>query len=154
MLSALKNSPEKKELVDAAVKYLRGVKGSLVQTKSRKEAKARQKAMDQNGGIPVPVPPPSGIGRPPKISQVDPTPHAPSSNASNGIAPPTLLDGPPQREVSTWYKGPLDPLHTPAGARAQGQRSAADQQRMLQIQAHGQLNEAGMGNALRGFLDT
>lgn len=40
MLEALKNSPEKKELVDTALKYLRGVKGALVQQKKRDREKA------------------------------------------------------------------------------------------------------------------
>lgn len=40
MLEALKNSPEKKELVDIATKYLRGVKGALVQQKKRDREKA------------------------------------------------------------------------------------------------------------------
>ena len=44
MLQALKNSPEKKELVELAVKYLRGVKGALVQQKRRN----REKAMGVN----------------------------------------------------------------------------------------------------------
>lgn len=40
MLQALKNSPEKKELIDLAIKYLRGVKGALVQQKKRDREKA------------------------------------------------------------------------------------------------------------------
>lgn len=40
MLRALKNSPEKKELIELAVKYLRGVKGALVQQKKRDREKA------------------------------------------------------------------------------------------------------------------
>ena len=47
MLRALKNSPEKKEHVEAAVKYLRGVKGTLVQQKK----KDRERAMMQAQGI-------------------------------------------------------------------------------------------------------
>ncbi|KAH6633608.1 PHD/FYVE-zinc-finger like domain-containing protein [Boeremia exigua] len=46
MLQALKNSPEKKELIDLAVKYLRGVKGTLVQQKRRDREKAA--GMNQN----------------------------------------------------------------------------------------------------------
>ncbi|ORY14692.1 PHD/FYVE-zinc-finger like domain-domain-containing protein [Clohesyomyces aquaticus] len=45
MLEALKNSPEKKELVDAAMKYLRGVKGTLVQKKKKDREKAAMLAM-------------------------------------------------------------------------------------------------------------
>jgi hypothetical protein len=40
MLQALKNSPEKKELIDLAMKYLRGVKGTLVQQKKKDQEKA------------------------------------------------------------------------------------------------------------------
>jgi hypothetical protein len=52
MLQALKSSPEKRELVDAAVKYLRGVKGHLVQQKK----KDHEKAMAISGGNPLPGP--------------------------------------------------------------------------------------------------
>lgn len=48
MLQALKNSPEKKELIDLAVKYLRGVKGALVQQKKRDREKAEGR--NQNMG--------------------------------------------------------------------------------------------------------
>ncbi|KAF2193813.1 hypothetical protein K469DRAFT_712645 [Zopfia rhizophila CBS 207.26] len=50
MLEALKNSPEKRELVDAAVKYLRGVKGNIVQKKKKDKEKAMLLAA--NGGLP------------------------------------------------------------------------------------------------------
>ncbi|KAF2205548.1 hypothetical protein GQ43DRAFT_477250 [Delitschia confertaspora ATCC 74209] len=43
MIAALKNSPEKKDLVDAALRYLRGVKGALVQKKKKKK-KDRERA--------------------------------------------------------------------------------------------------------------
>jgi chromodomain-helicase-DNA-binding protein 4 len=46
MLAALKNSPEKKELIDLAVKYLRGVKGTLVQQK--KKDRERAEGRNQN----------------------------------------------------------------------------------------------------------
>ncbi|KAF3040471.1 hypothetical protein E8E12_004481 [Didymella heteroderae] len=46
MLAALKNSPEKKELIDLAVKYLRGVKGALVQQKKRDRDKAEVRTQD------------------------------------------------------------------------------------------------------------
>jgi hypothetical protein len=46
MIAALKNSPEKKELVEAAMKYLRGVKGTLVQRKKRD----REKVTSGSGG--------------------------------------------------------------------------------------------------------
>jgi hypothetical protein len=69
-----------------------------------------------------------------------------------GASAPQFPNGPPQREVPSWYHGPEDsapgvprvPTHVP--------RTAAEQHRMQQIQAHGQLNEEHMENALRGFL--
>ena len=48
MLRALKNSPEKKELIELAIKYLRGVKGTLVQQKKRDREKAQ--GLNQNIG--------------------------------------------------------------------------------------------------------
>lgn len=50
MLLALKNSPEDKELVDAAVKYLRGVKGALVQQKKKDRERA---TVQTQGGNPA-----------------------------------------------------------------------------------------------------
>lgn len=40
MMHALKQSPESKELIELAMKYLRGVKGRLVQQKRREREKA------------------------------------------------------------------------------------------------------------------
>lgn len=54
MLEALKSSPEKKELVDLAIKYLRGVKGTLVQSKKREKEKALKMAGGGGGSIPAP----------------------------------------------------------------------------------------------------
>ncbi|CAI6326909.1 unnamed protein product [Periconia digitata] len=51
MLEALKSSPEKKEIVDAATKYLRGVKGHLVQLKKKEK--------DRSAGISGPAVRPS-----------------------------------------------------------------------------------------------
>jgi hypothetical protein len=48
MLETLKVSPEPKYLVDAAVRYLRGVKGSLAQSKKRAREAAEAKAWDQS----------------------------------------------------------------------------------------------------------
>ncbi|OAG12176.1 uncharacterized protein CC84DRAFT_1078202 [Paraphaeosphaeria sporulosa] len=63
MLEALKRSPEKKELVELAVKYLRGVKGTLVQGKK----KEREKAMMQAGGMPPANRGPTNLDRPPAV---------------------------------------------------------------------------------------
>lgn len=146
MLEALKSSPEKKELVDAALKYLRGVKGTLVQQKKRDREKA---AAALNGGLPPAPPKPRGPTNNPEHS----VPYAPPSVPMGPGAPAAEFhNGPPQREVPSWYHGPEDsapgvprvPTHVP--------RTAAEQHRMQQIQAHGQLNEEHMENALRGFL--
>lgn len=54
MLEALRNSPEEKHLVQLAMKYLRGVKGTLVQTKKLKAQKAAQQQQQQHqqGSLP------------------------------------------------------------------------------------------------------
>jgi chromodomain-helicase-DNA-binding protein 4 len=143
MLEALRNSNEPKELVDAATKYLRGVKGTLVQQKKRDREKA---AAIANGTLP-PTTDASKLRPPPG----NPGAHVPYQ-AQNGAAHrfPTGLPaqyGPPQREVPSWYQG------SEAGpSRPAGQRTVAEQQRMLQMQAHGQLNEEEMESALRGYL--
>ena len=49
MLQALKQSSEPKYLVDAATKYLRGVKGTLVQAKKVAREKAERARMAEAG---------------------------------------------------------------------------------------------------------
>ncbi|KAF2036763.1 hypothetical protein EK21DRAFT_106074 [Setomelanomma holmii] len=139
MLEALKNSPEKKELVDAAMKYLRGVKGTLVQQKKRDREKA---AAALNGGVPPAQPAPSRAP-PNKAGQCQPyvPPGAPNGT---GAAAPQYPNRLRQHEDPSWYKGPEDGR----GLATHDQRTAA----MLQMQAHGQLNEEEMGQALRGYL--
>jgi chromodomain-helicase-DNA-binding protein 4 len=144
MLEALKHSPEKKELVDAAVKYLRGVKGTLVQQKKRDREKA---AAALNGGPPLPP--------------AAPKPHA-SANNSGKYVPPHMPagasaplpvgsssafpNGPPQREVPSWYNGPDDGTPGPS-------RSPWTAVEFAQMQANGgHANEEVMESALRGFL--
>ena len=86
MLLALKSSPEKKELVEAAVKYLRGVKGTLVQQKK----KDREKAEALKSGVPLPMP---AIGRPPNPGQQ-------KSQQKTFVAPPANMNGMPYNQVS------------------------------------------------------
>jgi hypothetical protein len=146
MLEALKSSLEKKELVDAALKYLRGVKGHLVQQKKRDREKA---AAALNGGLPPAPPKPRGpTNNPEKYVPYAP----PSAPMGPGASATQLPNGPPQREVPSWYQGPEDAAPGRLGVPVHAQRTAAEQQRMQQIQAHGQLNEEHMENALRGFL--
>lgn len=74
MLEALKSSPEDRELVDAAVKYLRGVKGTLVQQKKRDREKAVL-AKGQSNSLPTHT----SLGHPPNSSQSQP------SDNTNGL---------------------------------------------------------------------
>jgi len=54
MINALKQSVEAKPLVDAATKYLRGVKGTLVHKRKQKEVEAEKPAnANANGGSDV-----------------------------------------------------------------------------------------------------
>ncbi|KAF2849819.1 hypothetical protein T440DRAFT_425702 [Plenodomus tracheiphilus IPT5] len=123
MLEALKNSPEKKELVDAAMKYLRGVKGTLVQQKK----KDREKALAAKG---VPLPGASTV----------------SAGGSAGAVPmPTGAPRPPQMQ-GYWQP----PVPGSVGAVLAGNLSA-QQQRAMQMQAQG-LNDQQVESALRGFL--
>jgi chromodomain-helicase-DNA-binding protein 4 len=84
MMQALKRSPESKELIDLAVKYLRGVKGTLVQSKKRE----REKAMANTQGMsvdpnmmPRTTGPGASISRPPP-GQYPPQYHGPMPHAS------------------------------------------------------------------------
>jgi chromodomain-helicase-DNA-binding protein 4 len=146
MLEALRNSNEPKELVDAAMKYLRGVKGTLVQQKKRDREKA---AAVKNGALPGPA---KSRALPPNSGGY--VPYGPSSSLSEVVpqfptGPPTQYPiGLPQRDMPSWYKesegaGPSRPA---------GSKSWADKQKMLQMQAQGRVNEEEMESALRGFL--
>lgn len=137
MLEALKNSPEKKELVDAAMKYLRGVKGTLVQQKKRN----REKAQAQAQGLPPPpatlqsqpLPTQGGqvMGRPPLVQQ---------------------LSGPPPRHVPPQYRGAMNVVPGSVGSLIPGQHaSQQQQQRAMQLQAQG-ADDRQVENALRGYL--
>jgi chromodomain-helicase-DNA-binding protein 4 len=142
MLEALRNSNEPKELVDAATKYLRGVKGTLVQQKKRDREKA---AAIANGTLP----PTAGAvkSRPPPSA---PGVYAPQNGGAHQFptgAPTQYPTGPPQHEVPSWYQ-----ISEAGPSRPAGQRTLAEQQRMLQMQAYGQLNEEEMESALRGYL--
>lgn len=149
MLEALKNSNEPKELVDLAVKYLRGVKGTLVQQKKRD----REKAAAQKGELP-PSTGTSSIGHPPKVRASTNTAKPISTGPPHGapyqfpVGPPAQFPVGPQREVPSWYTG----SDSSAVGWAGGQRTPAEQQRVAQMQSQGQLDEQGMETALRGYL--
>jgi chromodomain-helicase-DNA-binding protein 4 len=135
MLAALKNSPEKKELVDAAMKYLRGVKGSLVQQKKSDRAKAEQQVFlaanphlrGQQG---------YQTGRP-----------------TASTAAPSSFQGPPRREVPSAF-GPLaQVVPGSVGSHLQGQRpSSGHQQERSSSAAQPPIEDHIVEGALRGFL--
>ncbi|KAL6707679.1 hypothetical protein ACN47E_003800 [Coniothyrium glycines] len=144
MLAALKNSPEKKELVDLAVKYLRGVKGTLVQQKKRD----REKAAAQNSLAAPPLA--GGITRPP-----NPAGHPISQHPAHGSSTnvPDTMEysyAPPQREVPDVYPGSTAPVPGSVGSHVQ---RSAQQHRAMQMQAHSQpVDDEHVESALRGFL--
>ncbi|RAR04447.1 chromodomain-helicase-dna-binding protein 4 [Stemphylium lycopersici] len=142
MLEALKSSPEKKELVDAAIKYLRGVKGTLVQQKKRDREKAALAT-----GQPLPPTAHTGAGRPPKIAYNVPP------NATNGLG-----SGAPSSGYMVDMHSRGFPVAHQAAMNAQsdsvlhGQRTAAQQQQMVQ-QMQGQgFDDQQVEHALRGYL--
>jgi hypothetical protein len=62
MMHALKQSPESKELIELAMRYLRGVKGKLVQQKKREREKAN--ALAAGSVVPTTIGPDAAIPRP------------------------------------------------------------------------------------------
>jgi hypothetical protein len=143
MLEALKSSNESKELVDAAMKYLRGVKGTLVQQKKRDREKAAATA--QNGGVPPLAAPPkprvptnyTGIYVHYGSSAGVPALQAPAGHQT------AYSSAPPQHELR-WYH-PNKPPHT-------RQPALDTQQRPSQVQGNDQYQEQNVAAALRGFL--
>ncbi|KAJ4295425.1 hypothetical protein N0V90_007437 [Kalmusia sp. IMI 367209] len=165
MLQALKSSPEKKELVDLAIKYLRGVKGTLVQQKR----KDKEKAMMQASG----VAPSGALDHPPT------TMHHPShgQNAQFVRPPETATDGAHSLNESRWkFQRPAAmPRSVGSHIPVQGQGGAVLAPSLRGGEKH-QWNQEGQGqnqgananaiangppiddhkiaNALRGFLGT
>jgi hypothetical protein len=156
MLEALKNSPEKKELVDTAMKYLRGVKGTLVQQKKRDREKA---ALAK--GQPVPPPTYNGIGRPPKNASTRPPGSingtingAASGSDPSGPSAPVGLSHDPSRSYAPFV--PQAQMQVPPGsvnnsALQHQQRMVAQQQMVQQMQGQG-FDDQQVESALRGFL--
>ncbi|KAG9187335.1 hypothetical protein G6011_05206 [Alternaria panax] len=151
MLQALKNSPEKKELVDAAIKYLRGVKGTLVQQKKKDRERA---ALAK--GQPVPPPTYSSIGRPPKNAYTRP-PGAPNDapnvmNGSESLPAGGSSSDPPHSYVSYTAQRHMEVATGSVGSAPQGQqRTFAQQQMVQQMQGQGS-DDQQVESALRGFL--
>jgi hypothetical protein len=140
MLQALKNSPEKRELVDAAVKYLRGVKGHLVQQKK----KDHERAMAIASGNPLP-----GPGRPAVQQQLN--------NGNMTVPQYTGLPAPhnaglPRTEipVTAGYAGPNKVVPGSVGSMLQSQNG---QQSSRPTPPRGdQIDDHAVESALRGFL--
>jgi superfamily II DNA or RNA helicase len=148
MLEALKNSPEKKELVDAAMKYLRGVKGTLVQQKKRDREKA---ALAK--GQPVPPPTYTGIGRPPKAMPARP-PFVGQDvmTGVNGTGSGGSSSNPPRSYASYAPQGQMGVAPGSVGSALQGQqRTFAQQQMVQQMQGQG-YDDQQVESALRGYL--
>ncbi|RII05200.1 chromodomain-helicase-DNA-binding protein 4 [Alternaria sp. MG1] len=152
MLEALKNSPEKKELVDAAIKYLRGVKGTLVQQKKRDREKA---ALAK--GQPVPPPTYAGIGRPPKNAYS--RPHGALNGSMNGMngaggSSPAVGSSNDAARLYTPYGPPGQMEFAPGsvGSALQGQQRTIAQQQMIQQMQGQEFDDQQVESALAGFL--
>lgn len=164
MLEALKSSPEKKELVDAAVKYLRGVKGTLVQQKKRDREKAAL-AKGGNGGangnvnasenfagqanMPVGrINGGSGGGGAVGAVGTGTGTGTGTGNTATATAPPSYLSPyPPSTSLPM-----TQPVHGSVGSVLQGTLLAQEQhQKALQMQAQG-LNDHQVESVLRGYL--
>ncbi|KAF2706482.1 hypothetical protein K504DRAFT_459785 [Pleomassaria siparia CBS 279.74] len=141
MLQALKNSPEKRELVDMAAKYLRGVKGHLVQQKKKDQERSLLQA--------------SGVSRQPQAQM-----------HSNGIGPGAIpqTHGPaaphlaaPRRDVPVLHTGPSKAAPGSVGSYLLSGRGAPPQQSQRSQQASmpaadEPFDDKAVESALRGFL--
>ncbi|KAF2458779.1 hypothetical protein BDY21DRAFT_378523 [Lineolata rhizophorae] len=89
MIDAVNSSPEAPELRDAAAKYLRGAKGSIVQAKKRKHERDQTERMATAAGAPPPAAGASrtgypGAGRPPSGIPTNAPSPAPAAGPSAG----------------------------------------------------------------------
>ena len=153
MIRALKNSNEERGLVEVAMKYLRGVKGTLVQGKKREREKAEAKKAAELG-LPVPQPASTGIGRPAKARSIG----APA----NWVLPGGFLTGPPRRDGPPTFQGGVQAQPGSVGSALQaagagsglggsGARTFVQQQMAQQMQGQG-FDDQQVEGALRGFL--
>jgi chromodomain-helicase-DNA-binding protein 4 len=143
MLVALKSSNEEKGLVDAAMKYLRGVKGTLVQQKKKDREKAEARKLVEQG-LPVPTPAPASVGRPPK-QRVN------GVSGGGSVPPGGFLNGMPRRDGPLSHQGVSEPVPGSVGSALQEQRTFAQQQMVQQMQGQG-FDDQQVESALRGFL--
>ncbi|KAF2449385.1 hypothetical protein P171DRAFT_427584 [Karstenula rhodostoma CBS 690.94] len=149
MLQALKISPERKELVDLAVKYLRGVKGTLVQGKK----KEREKAVMQAGGMPPANYGPTNLVRPP-ATMYDPSTGQhmqgprPGFQPTSGASQPYPASRPIPGSVASHIPGQAPRVNSssvsPRGGVQQGQQG--------QSQDATPIDDNHIESALRGFL--
>jgi hypothetical protein len=149
MLVALRSSPEKKELVDLAVKYLRGVKGHLVQNKKKLQEKSLQGPGSSIPGVnPTYRVPLNAAQMPPGLS----VPRAADVRSGYGPPPQGFGEGIPSTHVPQTYNAPMAPAPASVGSHimGQGQRGGVAQQQ----RADGTLEDHDVENALRGFLGT
>jgi hypothetical protein len=138
MLQALKSSPEKRELVDAAVRYLRGVKGHLVQQKK----KDYEKAMAISSGNPLP-----GPERPTVQQQL----HNGNRTVPQYTGPPVPYNGPPRRETpaSAGIAGTTKVVPGSVGSALEGQKG---QSSSVPTNLRSDLIDRTVETALQGFL--
>ncbi|KAL5461724.1 hypothetical protein PMIN06_002014 [Paraphaeosphaeria minitans] len=152
MLQALKSSPEKKELVDLATKYLRGVKGALVQGKK----KERERAMMQAGRMPPANQGPTSLVRPPAV-MYDPSQgqhvqgSRPGFQPMNGAPQPYFAPRPAPGSVASYIPGQAPQVNgssrPPRGATWQGRWG-----QQSQPQGAAPIEDQHVESALRGFL--
>lgn len=138
MLVALKSSPEEKELIDLAIKYLRGVKSALVQQKRRDREKAEgrgQNISNTNAAVAAAM----GFRAPLSMSGAPPT-GVPAGALANQYSK--------QGQYRAAYQPPVQQNgHVPQRAYLQ-----AGQIGRPAGHAQGQFDERNVENALRGFL--
>ena len=155
MLIALRSSPEKKELVDMAVKYLRGVKGHLVQMKKKEKEKVAEANMGTAGGMPHSVvyptnpPPPqgglyvAGQGPPQQYAQpgFHPTQGVHAQPSWPRPAPGGVVNQIPNQQAQ---RGPATPVNASTNGSQQGG--------WMQPADATQMDDHHVESALRGFL--
>lgn len=156
MIEALKRSPEDRELVDTAVKYLRGVKGTLVQQKK----KDREKAALATGHS-TSLPTQTGFSYPSNANYAQPS-HIANGFASS-VSSTRSANGGPGHEFRFIQMQPQTARMAHAGTALQGQETSAqqhiqgqgtftqEQQMTRQMPSQG-YDDQQVESALRGFL--
>ncbi|KAH7135393.1 PHD/FYVE-zinc-finger like domain-containing protein [Dendryphion nanum] len=154
MLRALKNSPENKNLVEAALKYLRGVKGHLVQQKKRDREKlmASAAALGAGAGSSAQSTGPTKIGSQSTVPLPASTTKHPGQSAHQGqqVGPPTSFV--PHQQ----HGGPSHAVPGSVGShiaqQQQPQPPPPPPQQQQQQQHPMDIDDSVVEGALRGFL--